>query len=300
VAIPGHGRGKLNSAFALGAAGGGGDAAGMRLLISTVQDLTGLTVDHFVRVSLLGFYDIANVLGPIQVCLAQPAHDPYSGTDLPAGVSTLDAKQALSFVRQRHGLPRGDLDREVRQQYFLSAELHKIVSAGTLLDPARTQALLGAVSSALETDPGLDLLSLAGQVQGRPADQPAGRRVPDGGAGQRPGVAGHRGALSGGAAGAGERGGRAPAGGRRCGSAPARRWSRWTSGPTASGWPPPPPRRRRRPPRRRAARGSSRRPRASTDPAGARPGAQRRRARQSSRATGTSDTTTITATIGSR
>jgi LCP family protein required for cell wall assembly len=165
VEIPGHGKGKLNSAFARGAAGGG-DAAGMRLLISVVQNLTQLHVDHFVKVSLLGFYQIAEALGPIQVCLNQPAHDAYSGTDLPAGVSTLNAKQALSFVRQRHGLPRGDLDREVRQQYFLSTELRKATSTGVVLNPSRLAKLLNAVSSALETDPGLDLLQFATQFKG--------------------------------------------------------------------------------------------------------------------------------------
>jgi hypothetical protein len=133
----------------------------MKLLIQVVQNLSGLTVDHFVKVSLLGFYEIADALGPIQVCLNQPAKDPYSGVDLPAGVSTLNAKQALSFVRQRHGLPRGDLDREVRQQYFLSTELRKVASTGVLLNPTRLHRLLTAVSSALETDPGLDLLRFA-------------------------------------------------------------------------------------------------------------------------------------------
>jgi LCP family protein required for cell wall assembly len=170
VDIPGHGKGKLNSAFSIGAGNGGGDAGGMRLLIKVIQNVTGLTVDHFVRVSMVGFYDIADVLGPLQVCLNQPAHDPYSGTDLPAGVSTLNAKQALSFVRQRHGLPRGDLDREVRQQYFLSAELHKVLSAGTLLNPIKQQHLLSAVSSALQTDKGLDLVGLAAD-QGPSADK---------------------------------------------------------------------------------------------------------------------------------
>jgi LCP family protein required for cell wall assembly len=161
VDIPGHGKGKLNSAFADGAAGGGGDAGGMRLLVRTIQNLTGLPVDHFVRISLVGFYDVAQVLGPVQVCLDEAVDDPYSGTDLPAGVSTLDAQQALSFVRQRHGLPRGDLDREVRQQYFLSVELAKATSTGVLLDPAKLTDLLGAAGSAVQTDPGLDLLTLA-------------------------------------------------------------------------------------------------------------------------------------------
>jgi hypothetical protein len=135
----------------------------MKLLIETVQNLTGLQIDHFARVSLLGFYEIAQVLGPIQVCLNEAVDDPYSGTDLPAGVSTLDAKQALSFVRQRHGLPRGDLDREVRQQYFLAAELDKVTSSGVLLNPGKLHRLLQAVGSAVQTDPGLDLLSFASE-----------------------------------------------------------------------------------------------------------------------------------------
>jgi LCP family protein required for cell wall assembly len=178
VDIPGYGKGKLNSAFSRGAANGGGDVGGVRLLINVLQNMTGLTIDHFVRVSLLGFYDIAKALGPVQVCLNQPAHDSYSGVNLPAGVSTLDAQQALAFVRQRHGLPRGDLDREVRQQYFLSAELHKIVSAGTLLNPAKQQQLLSAVSSAMQTDTGLDLLDLATRMQGVSPDKVAFATIP--------------------------------------------------------------------------------------------------------------------------
>ncbi|MCU1616021.1 MAG: LytR family transcriptional regulator [Frankiales bacterium] len=165
VDIPGFGKGKINSAFADGASGGGGDTGGMKLLIQVVQNMTGLSVDHFVKVSLLGFYDIANALGPIQVCLNQAMNDPYSGVNLPAGPSTLNAKQALSFVRQRHGLPRGDLDREVRQQYFLSTELRKVASTGVLLNPGKLNQLLKAVSSALETDPNLDLLQFATQFK---------------------------------------------------------------------------------------------------------------------------------------
>jgi LCP family protein required for cell wall assembly len=178
VDIPGYGKGKLNSAFSRGAANGGGDAGGIRLLINVLQNMTGLTVDHFVRVSLLGFYDIAQALGPVQVCLNHAARDSYSGVNLPAGVSTLNAKQALAFVRQRHGLPRGDLDREVRQQYFLSAELHKVVSAGTLLNPAKQQQLLSAVSSAMQTDTGLDLLDLATRVQGVSPDKVTFATIP--------------------------------------------------------------------------------------------------------------------------
>jgi hypothetical protein len=141
---------------------------------------------------MVGFYDIADVLGPLQVCLNQAAHDPYSGTDLPAGVSTLNAKQALSFVRQRHGLPRGDLDREVRQQYFLSAELHKVLSARILLNPIKQQHLLKAVSSALQTDKGLDLLGLAAHVRGLSADKVRFTTIPVAGTPTITGAGGNR------------------------------------------------------------------------------------------------------------
>ncbi|WP_258374233.1 LCP family protein [Curtobacterium sp. MCBD17_032] len=171
VDIPGVGKGKLNSAFEYGTRDGGGESGGAKKLIATIQGLSGLTIDHYVRVSLLGFYEIVKQLGPVNVCLNQPAKDAYSGVDLPAGVSELDAKQALSFVRQRHGLPNGDLDRQVRQQYFLSQEARKILSAGTLLNPVKTTKIIDAIGSSVETDQGLDLLSLARQTSNlRPAN----------------------------------------------------------------------------------------------------------------------------------
>jgi LCP family protein required for cell wall assembly len=169
VDVPGFGKNKLNSAFSLG--GGNEDpAAGARLLITTIQNLSGLTIDHYVRVSLLGFYTIADALGPIEVCLNNAVDDPYSTLVLPAGVSTLNAQQALSFVRQRHGLPNGDLDRQVRQQYFLSVEARRILSAGTLLNPFKLGTVLDAVSSSIETDSGLNFIDLAAQMKGLNAD----------------------------------------------------------------------------------------------------------------------------------
>ncbi|WP_123701188.1 LCP family protein [Curtobacterium sp. PhB130] len=165
VDIPGVGKGKLNSAFYYGTLNSGGAAGGAQMLIKTIEGLSGLSIDHYVRVSLLGFYEIVKQLGPVEVCLKEPAKDKYSGVDLPAGNSKLTAKQALSFVRQRHGLPNGDLDRSVRQQYFLSQEARKILSAGTLLNPVKTTNIIDAIGDSVETDQGLDLLSLASQLR---------------------------------------------------------------------------------------------------------------------------------------
>ena len=146
-------------------------APGSCCTLRTLSGLTGLHIDHYLQVNLLGFYRISEAIGGVTVCLkhAQNADDRhatrsasgYSGIDLPAGVSTIKGEQALAFVRQRHGLPHGDLDRIKRQQYFLSAAFRKIASAGELLNPFKLHDLLDAVSSSLLTDPSLDLLSLA-------------------------------------------------------------------------------------------------------------------------------------------
>jgi LCP family protein required for cell wall assembly len=165
VDVPGVGMRKLNAAFGIGAATGGA-AGGAQLLVRVIQNLTGLNITHYVRISLLGFYTVINALGPVTVCLTHAVNDPYSGINLPAGTSTLNAQQALAFVRQRHGLPDGDLDREIRQQYFLSIEAKNILTAGTLLNPIKLHNVLTAVSSSIETDPGLNLLDLAAQVKG--------------------------------------------------------------------------------------------------------------------------------------
>jgi LCP family protein required for cell wall assembly len=180
VDIPDNGKGKLNAAYGDGYAAGKNkgytevqaESAGIRLLIETITGLTGLHIDHYMQVDLLGFYRISNAIGGVPVCLlhaenAQTDSDDfgsgYSGIDLPAGWSTIKGTQALAFVRQRHGLPNGDLDRIKRQQYFLAAAVKKISSSGALLNPFEVHSLLTAVSSSLLTDPALDLVSLAGQ-----------------------------------------------------------------------------------------------------------------------------------------
>ncbi|KQO63698.1 LCP family protein [Curtobacterium sp. Leaf261] len=170
VAIPGHGMGRINSAYPLGMASGGA-SGGAQLLTQTVQNLTGLTMDHYVQVSLIKFYRIVQVLGPVQVCLNNPVKDSYTGINLPAGVQELAPNQALQFVRQRHGLPRGDIDRTVRQQYFLAQEAKQVLSAGTLLNPVKTTRVLDTVKQSLTTDDGLNFLQLATQLRNlRPGD----------------------------------------------------------------------------------------------------------------------------------
>ena len=165
VTIPGYGSNKLNSAYGLGSDGGANPDAGRKLLVTTLQNMTGLTIDHYVEVDLIGFFRISNAIGGVDVNLCSAQYDEFSGIDLPAGVSTISGTQALAFVRQRHGLDGGDLDRTARQRYFLTQVFTKVQSAGTLLNPFKLKDLVGAVSSSLTTDSSLDFFELAKQMQ---------------------------------------------------------------------------------------------------------------------------------------
>jgi LCP family protein required for cell wall assembly len=176
VTIPGHGQGKLNSAYLYGKQdAGGSDAGGADLLGKVITNVTGLKMDHFVKVGLLGFLRISNALGGIDLCLnsaQNPTTDSddyssgYSGINLKAGWNYgVKGSQAVAFVRQRHGLPRGDLDRIVRQQYFLGAAFRKVSSSGTLLNPIKLQSLVTAISSSLTIDSNLNILKFAQQMK---------------------------------------------------------------------------------------------------------------------------------------
>jgi LCP family protein required for cell wall assembly len=168
VAIPGHDMNKINSAYKDGYLENHNDKnAGSKLAVQTVENLTGLTIDHFVQVDLIGFYRISLAIKGVSVNLCNAVKEPESGIDLPKGVSNIQGSQALAFVRQRYGFPNGlgDLDRIKRQQYFLSAAFRKISSSGMLLDLFKLRNLLKAVSSSLTMDEHLNPLTLAEQMQ---------------------------------------------------------------------------------------------------------------------------------------
>ncbi len=127
--------------------------------IKTVEELTGLRIDHWVVVDFTGFTKVVDALGTVPICLAEPVNDTKHNIHLPAGRSEVDGTTALSYVRERYTLgDGGDLGRIDRQQAFLSSVLQKATSAGTLANPARTYAFLDAVTSSLTMDP--DLASL--------------------------------------------------------------------------------------------------------------------------------------------
>jgi LCP family protein required for cell wall assembly len=142
-----------------------GNEAGRVAAVATAEKLTGVHIDHFAEVNLDGFYELANVLGGVEVCLNHPVHDVNSGAGFPAGYQHLDASQALAFVRQRDGLTNGDLDRTHRQQAFLDSVTHQLRTEGVLSDLAKMQALLSAARQYVITDAGWNLLDSADQAR---------------------------------------------------------------------------------------------------------------------------------------
>nr|WP_308127668.1 LCP family protein [Gordonia paraffinivorans] len=181
VDVPGIGMSKINAAYGTTREGvraraveagkspeeaeKEGTLAGRKALVDTVAKLTGVHVDHYAEVGLLGFVLLTNAAGGVDVCLKAPVRDPYSGARFRAGVQTLDGPKALSFVRQRHGLPRGDLDRITRQQAFMASLTQKMLSAGTLTDPGKLRELQDAVARTIVIDDGWNILDFADQLK---------------------------------------------------------------------------------------------------------------------------------------
>src|ERR1700741_5375854 len=181
VAAPGLGKTKINGVYgqtreakrpslvqagdSAAEAAAQGTEAGREALIKTVADLTGVTVDHYAEIGLLGFALITDALGGVNVCLKDAVYETLSGADFPAGWQKLDGPQALSFVRQRHDLPRGDLDRVVRQQVVMASLAHEVISGQTLSSPTTVRRLETAPPTSVVISAGWDVMDFVQQMQ---------------------------------------------------------------------------------------------------------------------------------------
>lgn len=143
VPIPGHGEGKVNAAFSYG---------GPRLLVQTVEKLAHVSVDHYAAIDYAGFEGMTDAVGGVDVTVPRTVTDSANDKVWKRGRHHLDGTEALLYVRQRHGLPRGDLDRIERQHDFLRTLLGKLRSDDTLTNPARLDAFLEAVSRSVTVD----------------------------------------------------------------------------------------------------------------------------------------------------
>lgn len=157
--IPGWGMDKVNAAFAQG---------GPALLTQTVEQATGLRIDHYAEIGFAGFGAVVDGLGGVRICLAEPLADPLAGVDLPAGCQTVPGNDALGYVRSRD-TPRADLDRMLHQREFIGAVLERVSEPAVWLNPWRWYAFAHAVAAALSVDHGAhswDLARLAWALRG--------------------------------------------------------------------------------------------------------------------------------------
>jgi LCP family protein required for cell wall assembly len=134
----------FNSAFATG---------GAACTVATVEQMSGIRIDHFVQIDFNGFRDVVDRLGGIEITVPEAIDDEKSGLHVPAGPTTLDGTQALAFVRTRYSIGDGsDLNRIKNQQLFMRALSEKLTNENWLADPQKTFSLADILTKSIVTD----------------------------------------------------------------------------------------------------------------------------------------------------
>lgn len=151
VDIPGYGGYKLNAAYSFG---------GAPLLVETVEQFTGLTVDHYVEVGFDGVSEVVDSVGHVNLCIDQDVDDERSGLVMTEGCHDVGGEQALAFVRARYFDPTADIGRQARQQQFVGALMDRATSPSVLLNPAAQVRMAGAGSDALITSEGTGIVDV--------------------------------------------------------------------------------------------------------------------------------------------
>ncbi len=144
VSIPDHGKAKINAAFAYG---------GPKLTVRTLEGLLDTRMDHVALMDFEGFVNLTNDLGGVTV--TNKYYSKSHGFEYPVGKITIKGDQALWYVRERHQLPNGDLDRAQRQRIVVQAILAKGLSGDTITNPVKFNAFVTQLSKYMQVDDSL-------------------------------------------------------------------------------------------------------------------------------------------------
>lgn len=137
VPVPGYGYDKINAAFALG---------GPELLVETVEQNTGLHIDHYAEIGMGGLARVVDAVGGVEICVAEAIDDPLANINLQPGCQRMDGATALGYVRTR-ATAQGDLDRVMRQREFMAALVSRTLSPAVWLNPFRVARLMWVAPS---------------------------------------------------------------------------------------------------------------------------------------------------------
>jgi len=151
VAIPGHGHGKLNAAFAWG---------GAPLLVETVEKLSGMTIDHYAEIGMAGVKDVVDGVGGVRLCYDKTVKDKDSHLNWKAGCHEVGGKKALAFARMRKSDPQGDIGRAQRQRQLVSAIMGKVDPKSLVFHPSQQVGLIDAATGALTVDEDMGIVDL--------------------------------------------------------------------------------------------------------------------------------------------
>lgn len=144
VTIPGYGDDKINAAFTFG---------GPPLLTTTVEQATGLRIDHYAEIGMGGLANVVDAIGGVELCPAEAIYDPLAQLDIQAGCQEMDGPTALGYVRTR-ATAQGDLDRVNRQREFFAALIDQSTNPATLLNPFRFAPLVSSTAGSFTVDKG--------------------------------------------------------------------------------------------------------------------------------------------------
>jgi LCP family protein required for cell wall assembly len=152
VPIPGHGTTKINAAFAYG---------GPKLLVKTVEQDTGIRIDHYVEIGLGGFVNIVDAVNGITICPSHNMNDKLANLHVKKGCQHANGTVALAYARSRHADPRlGDIARGGQQRQVMAAVGHKALSPWTVLNPFRYWNLWTSATDNLKVDDNMGVFQM--------------------------------------------------------------------------------------------------------------------------------------------
>jgi LCP family protein required for cell wall assembly len=152
VEIPGHGRTKINAAFAYG---------GPKLLVKTIEQDTGIHIDHYVEIGLGGFVNIVDAVNGITICPSHNMNDKLANLHVKKGCQHADGTTALAYARSRHADPKlGDIARGGQQREVMADVGHKALSPWTVINPFRYWNLWTSATDNLKVDDDMGVFAM--------------------------------------------------------------------------------------------------------------------------------------------